>query len=319
MNDILKNALQTGKISGAYLIEGDSTQGIAAIADEFLQHIFCKEKTGCNNCSGCTKYKNENHPDVFIVKNSDKSIKIDEVRQIPDFVYKKAFESGYKAVVILEAHLMTPQAQNALLKILEEPPQNTLFVLGCLNANNILPTILSRCVRIKKQRTLGDAKSLALQLEITQENATVLLKNAKMDYHTALNLYNEDFFNMRENAKTVIGRVLETKNMATSIILDSIFEYAKDLKSYFKVLNILLCDIILYKNTKSVECLANTDSTDFIAKYSNCSNYVLANVFEAFSRLQTNMAICVGLNAKLGVEAMLFEALNIVLEGKNAK
>ncbi|MEG1990722.1 MAG: hypothetical protein RR351_01425, partial [Christensenella sp.] len=83
MNDILKNALETNNIGGAYLLAGLSPEETQKQIDEFLLHVFCDTKTACKKCAGCMKYLHRNHADLFVVEAAKNTVKIDDVRDIP--------------------------------------------------------------------------------------------------------------------------------------------------------------------------------------------------------------------------------------------
>ena len=127
MNEILENALKTGKIAGAYLIAGSSPEAAQEQIDEFLLRVFCHTGTGCRTCPGCVKYLRRSHADLFMIEPTKNTISIGDVRDTPAAIAKKPYEGGFQAVVIARADAMTPQAQNALLKAVEEPPDLSLI------------------------------------------------------------------------------------------------------------------------------------------------------------------------------------------------
>jgi len=93
-----------------------------------------------------------NSPDSQIIKPEKKHISLDQVRILKKQIFQKPFNQGLKAVIIKEAHMLTIQAQNALLKVLEEPPAKAIIILNCLEKNSLLPTILSRSIIINAQK-----------------------------------------------------------------------------------------------------------------------------------------------------------------------
>ncbi len=103
----------------------------------------------CRKCSTCLSIAAGNHPDVIMIDTGGKPIKIRQVRDLIGALSLKAFGAGKKVAVIDSAHLMTPEAGNALLKILEEPPRNTVIILTATQVHELLPTIVSRCQQIR--------------------------------------------------------------------------------------------------------------------------------------------------------------------------
>ena len=103
----------------------------------------------CNKCKSCIEFDSDNNPDFFLIEPDGNSIKIDQIRQMQKSVLEKPIESSKKVYIIDNCHLMTKEAQNCLLKTLEEPPEFVTIILVSANENLILNTIKSRCTSIK--------------------------------------------------------------------------------------------------------------------------------------------------------------------------
>jgi len=144
----LKNAVKNNMISNGYIFSGPKGCGKKLIAFIFSMAVNCAGETvgkPCGSCSSCIRMKSGNHPNIEVVRPTGMSIKIKQVRQIVGDTARKPFEIGYKVVIIENAEKMTHDAQDAFLKTLEEPPENTVFLLLAENHNLLLPTIVSRC------------------------------------------------------------------------------------------------------------------------------------------------------------------------------
>ena len=143
----LSASLREGLLSHAVLIEGEKGTGRKKLALWLAKAILCKsENRPCENCSVCRKIENGNHPDVEIFGESGgaRSFHIDEVRAIKESLWLAPNESEQKVYVLLNIENMTQEAQNALLKSLEEPPAPARFILTCDNRRSLLDTIISR-------------------------------------------------------------------------------------------------------------------------------------------------------------------------------
>ena len=146
----LQNAISMNKVSHAYLFGGESGSGKKMMASLFAMTLQC-EKHGvepCMECPSCKKAQSQNHPDIIYVKHEKpNTISIDEIReQLINDVMIKPYSSPYKIYIIDEAQKLTLQAQNALLKTIEEPPAYAVVMLLADNPDALLPTISSRCV-----------------------------------------------------------------------------------------------------------------------------------------------------------------------------
>lgn len=147
--DQLKRALSGGCLPNAYLFSGLTGIGKRLVADVFTSAIFCDDShSGCGKCAPCIKIKNRSHPDAFFVEPKTEKILIEQVRQLQQDLQYHPLESDAKVAIIDDADLMTEAAANSLLKILEEPPKVTHFILISAFPHRLLPTIRSRCQKI---------------------------------------------------------------------------------------------------------------------------------------------------------------------------
>ena len=152
----LQNAISAKKISHAYIINGEKSSGKEFIARVFAMTLQC-EKGGtepCQECHSCKQALSDNQPDIIYVSHEKpNTISVDDIRaQINNDIAIKPYSSPYKIYIMNEAEKMTPQAQNAILKTLEEPPAHVIFILATTEANKIPVTILSRCQRYDFKR-----------------------------------------------------------------------------------------------------------------------------------------------------------------------
>lgn len=144
--DQLKKALTTQKIPNAYLFCGLKGIGKGTVAQVFAQALLCgKSPDACSACVSCTKIKNRQHPDVFFVEAKKDRILIEQIRQLRQDLQFHPLEGSHKIAIIDDAETMTESAANSLLKILEEPPPRTFFILVSSLPHRLLPTIRSRC------------------------------------------------------------------------------------------------------------------------------------------------------------------------------
>lgn len=168
---LLTAALETGSFPNAYLFSGPEGVGKKTAARAFAMACNCEGKEGseshaasdetaegyirknpalaCGRCRSCRKILSESHPDVHWILPSGNYIKVDQVRELCQRLSLKPYEAKTRLVVIDEAHTLNPEAGNTLLKVLEEPPEKTLFILTARQASDLLPTILSRSRHIR--------------------------------------------------------------------------------------------------------------------------------------------------------------------------
>ena len=150
----LKNAIISNKIAHSYLFSGPRGVGKTTIARIYAKALNCtnlKEGEPCNECDSCKEITSGIHPDVFEL-DAASNRGIDDVRAIQDAAKFFPIKGKYKFFIVDEVHMLTQQAFNALLKILEEPPHYLIFILATTNPEKIPETIVSRCQRFPLQR-----------------------------------------------------------------------------------------------------------------------------------------------------------------------
>ena len=147
--ELLKNIIDTNNIAHSYMFVGKESIGKNLFAKEFAKAILCENyNKPCGMCKACIEFDTCNNPDFSILEPEGTSIKIDPIREFIKKVYEKPVVSNRKVYIINDSNYMTKEAQNALLKTLEEPPEYVTIILITSNENMFLPTIKSRCTKI---------------------------------------------------------------------------------------------------------------------------------------------------------------------------
>ena len=148
--ELLKKILITNSVSHSYMFIGEESTGKMLFAKEFAKGILCENKDNrpCNNCISCVKFDNLNHPDFIVIDEKEETIKNDQIREMNRNILEKPIESNKKVYIINNSENMTQQAQNSLLKTLEEPPEHAVIILITKDDNRMLNTIKSRCTKI---------------------------------------------------------------------------------------------------------------------------------------------------------------------------
>jgi DNA polymerase-3 subunit delta' len=150
--EIVRQALKHGRLHHAYLFVGTEGVGKRTIALGLAKTLHCSVATGdfCGACTNCARVQDRNHPDVRIIEPlaGKKEISIQQIRELERELNFRSFSGKRKIAILDPATLMNLAAQNALLKTLEEPPQDSLLILIASNAGALLPTLRSRCLRV---------------------------------------------------------------------------------------------------------------------------------------------------------------------------
>ncbi len=149
--NLLKSALLKNRIAHAYLFTGPKGVGKETTAKAFVYHLFCQlsREDPCGSCLACKKLDKDIHPDIVKVYPEKRDIRIDTIREIERFIKFRPLEAPYKIILLHQAEKLNPEAGNALLKSLEEPPPYVIFILLTENITQLLPTIISRSQIVK--------------------------------------------------------------------------------------------------------------------------------------------------------------------------
>lgn len=146
----IRKNLEKNNILHSYLFLGTEGIGKLLLAKEFAKYILCLEnKTESCNCKSCICYEGNNHPDFSVINEEGETIKIEYIRALVEKVIEKPIVSNRKVYIINDADKMTDEAQNCLLKTLEEPPEFITIILISSNENALFNTIKSRCMKVK--------------------------------------------------------------------------------------------------------------------------------------------------------------------------
>ena len=263
--DFLKRSLENDTLSHAFIFFGPSGIGKKLVALNLAKAINCmaeKSARPCDACAPCKKIGSANHPDIFLIQPEKEgaSIKIDTIRDLIKDIGLKPYEARKKAYIIDEAETMTPDAQNALLKTLEEPPSESVLVLVTENMDALLPTIVSRSQVIRFfPLAIEEVKDALVSMhEVDEARAHVLAHLSSGRIGEALRYKDAHFFEKR--SKVIKGLIAKT-------FFDADFDglSRKDMKLYLYIMLTWYRDILVAKSAPgAVSTLVNIDSTDAI-------------------------------------------------------
>ena len=167
----LQNSLKNGEISHAYLFCGPRGTGKTSMARLFAKALNCETGVGniCNECSNCEMINDGSHPDIVEIDAASNS-SVEQIRTLIEKIKYSPIKGKYKVYIIDEVHMLSNSAFNALLKTLEEPPADVVFILATTEPHKILPTIISRCQRYDFSKISDlDIKNRLLEI-MDQEN-----------------------------------------------------------------------------------------------------------------------------------------------------
>jgi DNA polymerase III subunit delta' len=260
----LKQLLGFGKLPHALLFSGMEGVGKVTLAREFAKVLNCSNVQNfdaCDKCASCLKTRAGHHPDLVWVKSDGATIKLDQIRSLKQRLSFRPFEGKWRIVIIEDAQELREEAGNALLKLLEEPPKQNLFLLTVLEPQMLLPTIVSRCCHVRLQpleaiwveRYLHDAQGLppseahrvAGMAEGSLERAKWLAEPSRIDH-----------------MNQVLGNISRLKELSMVDFFPLTAQWAKgsaDLEQDLECIKLWIRDLVLSRLVTDYDPILQTD------------------------------------------------------------
>ena len=316
----LKNAIGLGKVSHAYIFSGEDGAGKNMLANAFAMSLQCEELgqaskpqedqiNACGTCKSCNQATSDNHPDIIRVTHVKASIGIDDIRiQVNNDIQIKPYSSPYKIYIIDEAEKLTEQAQNALLKTIEEPPRYAVVILLTNNSNALLQTILSRCVTLKLNAVDKEPikKILMSKYQVPDYQAELSTVFAQGNVGKAIQYASsDDFAVLKEDVLHLLKHIDEMELYEIIDSLKKISEQKGRIYDYLDLIMLWYRDVLMFKVTMDPNQLIYKSECANITKQANIRSYeglerIIAAIEKAKVRLNSNV------NFDIVIELMLF-------------
>ena len=302
-NHIVKHfesAIKIGKISHAYIINGEKGTGKMQLAVDFAKALQCEEFNGkaCGHCKSCKQTDSKNQPDIKYVTYEKSGIGVDEIReQINDDIDIKPYSSRYKIYIVDESEKMTVQAQNALLKTIEEPPEYAIIILLTTNADTFLPTILSRCVRLDFKPVADElvVKYIKDNYDVTDYETKFAAAFAQGNIGRAVTIVTSgDFAKLKDEVLHVVRYAQEMTVSEIMAEVKNIANYKLTIDDYLDLMAMWYRDVLVFKSTNDVNPVIFKDELSQIKSQASHFSYeglqdILNSIDKVKIRLKANV------------------------------
>lgn len=306
----LQNAIRAKMISHAYIFHGEEGMGKKSLALTFAKTLQCIEKgvQPCNCCKSCIQADSGNQPDILWISHEKNSIGVDDIRkQINGDIQVKPYQSPYKIYIIDDGDKMTENAQNALLKTIEEPPEYAIILLLARSLQSLLPTILSRCIIL-------DLKPIELQLikehlmnklQIPDYVAELAAGFSGGNVGKAIKYASsEDFERKKEDIFHILRYIDDMKLHEIIAGIKTISDDKASIYDYIDIIMLWFRDVLMLKATNDPNLLLFKDEYQTIKKQASIRSYdeienIINSMEEAKNKLYANV------NFDITIELML--------------
>lgn len=306
-----KSSIELGKVSHAYILNGEKGVGKKTLAAVVAKSLQCEagEQDPCNTCRSCLQAESGNQPDIIWVQHEKPNvISVDEIReQIVNDIDLKPYSSRYKIYIVADSQMMNPQAQNALLKTLEEPPEYAIIMLLTNNIDKILPTILSRCIvlNFKPVELLDMIEYLTTQIGTDAATARFCADFAQGNLGKAVRLaISPEYNEIKEDTIRILRNI---DSMGIDEVIEAVRQMGKyklDVTDYIDIMTMWFRDILMVKIANSPNKLIFKDEYSVMRKQASRVSYEgIEHILEAMDKLKLRLEANV--NFDIAMELML--------------
>ena len=259
-------------------------------------------------CRSCRQFNSGNHPDVYrITRENKQSIGVDQIRSMLESIQLKPYESARKVFIIEEAHTMTVQAQNALLKTLEEPPGFSVLILLAEKPQGLLPTVLSRCQLFRMQRlTKGEVCSvISRHFALPEDKAMLFASLSDGIPGKGLQLAGSKEFNdIRDEVLSFLEKIPGLSDTDRMGYRELFMKYKDKIDVIMDVMVLWFRDIVAYKEIRSHNFIVNIDKFSLLKEQS--SLFTIKRLMNAIEKIEEGRRMLRGnANYQITIENLL--------------
>ncbi len=284
IKQILINSIKQDKTSHSYLFIGNEGIGKKLIAKEFAKMILCSnENKYCNGCKSCIEFDTDNNPDFKIIELDGNSIKIEQIREFQRKVAEKPIISNKKVYIINDSDKMTTEAQNCLLKTLEEPPEFVTIILIGSNESAYLSTIKSRCMILHFDKIANEEIEKYLKEKYNVKiDSSIMIKAFEGSIGKAIELKEKQ--EQYKQIEQIIFNIDKKDKIDIINISDIIYKAKEEKFEILDYINVVLIELAK-QNIKFADCIQIVENTkrrlQSNANYDMCIDNMLFKIWEA--------------------------------------
>lgn len=275
----LNKQIENEHILHSYLFLGIEGVGKKLFAKEFARKLLCLDNEETENCLSCMKWNSNNHPDYMQIEPENNTIKIEQIRQMQEKISEKPITSKRKVYLIIDSDVMTKEAQNCLLKTLEEPPEYATIILIASNESKLLNTIKSRCMKVVFEGVLEEQIENEVRKLLAVEPLKELIKRSEGSIGKALDLHEKR--EIYEQVNYILNNI-EGQDLITTLNSSEILY--KEKENIHEILEYINISLYHTKEIRRINCIRNVEEVKkrllSNSNYDMCIDYLLMKLWE---------------------------------------
>ena len=299
----LRSSIELGRVGHAYIFNGEEGSGRSTLVHSFVKALQCEsgESESCGQCKSCKQMEGGNQPDViYVTHEKDQLISVDEIRtQVVDTMPIKPYSSRYKIYIIKDGDKMNENAQNTLLKTIEEPPEYGIIIIITKNAERLLQTVRSRCVivNMKPVKEKDIQEYIDEHYDVSPSKAKFAVEYAQGNLGKAIALItNEEYEQLINSVITLEKNIFDMDMEEISEAIQHAANYKMTINEYLDLMMLWYRDILVLKVTGNPNKILFKDEYSVIMDQ---SKYLSFNELEAKSQAIANAKERIAAHAKI--------------------
>lgn len=312
----LENSIRSNKVGHGYIFSGPRGIGKRTVAKVFASLLLCQElsKNGhelspCGSCLCCQLVQNGTNPDLHIVETDENSISVEEIRKLQSDINIRPMYSKRKVYLIFDCDKMTVQAQNCLLKTLEEPPGYGVIILTSSNYDALLETIRSRSLRYNFRKNTSQEIREILEDRCVDsiKEKDFIISYSDGIIGTALELAQSgEFAQIREQTLEIVQKLVKARLLDVFEVYDFFEDNKANIDTILDIMTLYYRDLLVALNSWKENILINSDKKDIILD--NVSKYTINKLVRNVEIIEnTRRSLKYNANYQLAVETMLMK------------
>lgn len=282
----LNRQIKENQILHSYLFVGIEGIGKTLFAREYAKKILCLNKEETEDCISCIKWESNNHPDFYQIEPENKTIKIDQIRKMQEKISEKPITSNRKVYLIIDSDCMTKEAQNCLLKTLEEPPEYSSIILTTSNESKLINTIKSRCMKISFESIEQQKIEQYLKENLEIEPSKELINLNGGSIGRAIMLEQDKEIYMQVN--NIINNIEKQDLITTLNNSELLYKEKEKIQEILEYINIFLFNT---KDIKKINCIQHVEEVKkriiSNCNYDMCIDYLLMNLYNKINNVKS--------------------------------